>query len=727
MNSSFLIRNVWKTAAYIGAAAFQTPRLYTGKMPGTGGGPPPVLLYWEIQQKDQLSEELEHALRHLVGLGQHGLGGLNQNVVLDVLHHLVGHVCVADGGLSVLDVLSHHGQVVAGVLQTVLDSAQVAADAGHVVDGVLDGLHGGGGVLLVGDVDAVDAHAGGVHVADDYLHLVEGIAGVADLQGQAVGGLLRLGGGGGLHAHGEVVGQILQAGEGLIHRCGVGHALDRQAHHVAVGAVAHADLEGDFGATGGLEVDGAANRVADLGQGGEQIVVGADGDDGGARGAELGGISGGDGAVAHLQHDGLGADGDLSAVLDVGLLDVEHGVGLVHVAQSHTGGLHIGAGVQGGAHGNLVVAAGGIGRSLDYQAAAVAVDLNVDVKVGAGLLLGVRGVHLLEGHCGAGDRGGPLHPVDLNALRANCRPDRLGDVRGNHGGSGAHGGGGGHGDILAADGQGDGEGDAGTTAGAGDVEVQGAQVDGEGGLHSLGSAGHVVQDGLLAGLDAGGLALAQHAGDDPVHAGDIFGGHGGAGLDGVLHGQIAVQQLDAVEVGAVSDTVNFRLQLIDLFLQGGAVNLVVVGAVGGLGGQVVHAVEHVLDLLHGALSGLDQGDAVLDILGGGLQTGDLGAHLLGNGQTGGVVTGAVDLVAGGQLLQVPGQGLGVGVVVAVGVHRHDVVLNPHDSILPYKNYFLCFGLPWPPHAWDESIGVLVIWPDCPKPRYSFIPTGSSAG
>ena len=35
-----------------------------------------------------------------------------------------------------------------------------------------------------------------------------------------------------------------------------------------------------------------------------------------------------------------------------------------------------------------------------------------------------------------------------------------------------------------------------------------------------------------------------------------------------------------------------------------------------------------------------------------LQTGDLSAHLLGNSQTGGVVTGAVDLVTGRQLLQV---------------------------------------------------------------------------
>ncbi len=85
-----------------------------------------------------------------------------------------------------------------------------------------------------------------------------------------------------------------------------------------------------------------------------------------------------------------------------------------------------------------------------------------------------------------------------------------------------------------------------------------------------------------------------------------------------------------------------------------------------------------MDFLQSALSGLHQRNAVLDTLAGGLQAGDLGAHLLGNSQTGGVVTGAVDLVAGGQLLQVLAQSGGV-VVVAVGVHRHDVVLNAETA------------------------------------------------
>ena len=74
---------------------------------------------------------------------------------------------------------------------------------------------------------------------------------------------------------------------------------------------------------------------------------------------------------------------------------------------------------------------------------------------------------------------------------------------------------------------------------------------------------------------------------------------------------------------------------------------------------------------------------------GGVQAGDLGAHLLGNGQTGGVVTGAVDLVAGGQLLQVLGDSGGVQVVVAISVHRYDIVLDSHfiarGRSAPFRN------------------------------------------
>ena len=89
-------------------------------------------------------------------------------------------------------------------------------------------------------------------------------------------------------------------------------------------------------------------------------------------------------------------------------------------------------------------------------------------------------------------------------------------------------------------------------------------------------------------------------------------------------------------------------KLIDFLLHLRTVGGVVISAVGGLGGQLHHTVEHIMDLSQSALSGLHQADAVLGVLLCGFQTGDLGTHFFGNRQTGSVVTGAVDLVAGGQ-------------------------------------------------------------------------------
>ncbi len=51
------------------------------------------------------AEQLEHALRELVGLRQHGLRGLHEDVVLRIVHHFLGNVHVADVALGVGDVL----------------------------------------------------------------------------------------------------------------------------------------------------------------------------------------------------------------------------------------------------------------------------------------------------------------------------------------------------------------------------------------------------------------------------------------------------------------------------------------------------------------------------------------------------------------------------------------------------------------------------------------------
>ena len=79
-----------------------------------------------------------------------------------------------------------------------------------------------------------------------------------------------------------------------------------------------------------------------------------------------------------------------------------------------------------------------------------------------------------------------------------------------------------------------------------------------------------------------------------------------------------------------------------------------------------------------AFSGLHEGDTVLRVLLSSFQTGDLSTHLLGNRQASRVVASAVDLVTGRQLLEILGQSRSVVRVVAVGVHRHNVVLNTHN-------------------------------------------------
>ena len=223
------------------------------------------------------------------------------------------------------------------------------------------------------------------------------------------------------------------------------------------------------------------------------------------------------------------------------------------------------------------------------------------------------------------------------------------------------------------------------------AEIGAVQVDGKGGL--AGASGFLVVTDAVGRSGAGQFQATAVGGAAGVSGGTncstifhlVVGvvRHGQAAENGFggltqaigVHG--AVQQLDAVEVGGVCNAVDFRLELLHFLLELGAVGLVVIGAVGGLGGQRDHAVEHVVDFLHGAFSGLYQGDAVLGVLLGGLQAGDLGAHLLGNGQAGGVIAGAVDLVAGRELLQVLGDGGSIDGVVAVGVHRRDVVLDSH--------------------------------------------------
>src|SRR5690606_10474073 len=103
----------------------------------------------------------------------------------------------------------------------------------------------------------------------------------------------------------------------------------------------------------------------------------------------------------------------------------------------------------------------------------------------------------------------------------------------------------------------------------------------------------------------------------------------------------AVQQRGAVEVGRRGDPAQLGLELVGLC---GDVRprVAVVGVVRRLDGQVTHPLQDGVDLGERTLSGLHDRDAVLRVAAGDLETTDLRAQALGDGQTGGVVRGPVD-------------------------------------------------------------------------------------
>ena len=168
------------------------------------------------------------------------------------------------------------------------------------------------------------------------------------------------------------------------------------------------------------------------------------------------------------------------------------------------------------------------------------------------------------------------------------------------------------------------------------------------------------------GRDRG--AAAQHS------AGDVDAvGRGGAGtdLEGQGGGGARGEHGGAIELGACHRAVDFGLQLLEFLLQ----VVAVAGAVGGVAGldsQFTHALQVVADLAEGAFSGLRQRDAVVGIAHGDVHAFDLGAHALGDGQTGGIVLGRVDAQARGQALHGCREAALRCGQVALGVHRNDV-------------------------------------------------------
>jgi len=97
-----------------------------------------------------LTQELQDSLGLLVGLREHGLGGLGEDAHLGELHHLFGHVHVPDAGLGCAQVFTGSTQVVDGVLQPVLGGAHLGPFGGNLLDGVVDGGNNGVGGVFIG-------------------------------------------------------------------------------------------------------------------------------------------------------------------------------------------------------------------------------------------------------------------------------------------------------------------------------------------------------------------------------------------------------------------------------------------------------------------------------------------------------------------------------------------------------------------------------------------------
>ena len=114
-------------------------------------------------------------------------------------------------------------------------------------------------------------------------------------------------------------------------------------------------------------------------------------------------------------------------------------------------------------------------------------------------------------------------------------------------------------------------------------------------------------------------------------------------------GQIAVQQMDAVEVRGIGDSGDFRSHGLIFGLNhqtlGG-----IVGAGSRLFGQFLHAGQLFVDDAQGAVGGLDEGNGVVGVAHALLQSRDVGAHQLADGQAGGVVSRGIDAQARGQAL-----------------------------------------------------------------------------
>src|SRR3954447_4464589 len=150
-----------------------------------------------------------------------------------------------------------------------------------------------------------------------------------------------------------------------------------------------------------------------------------------------------------------------------------------------------------------------------------------------------------------------------------------------------------------------------------------------------------LRGGDVQSRDAGGEVGGRRGGDVDLVAAVV------ADLERLRR---AVEEVDTVELGVVLDPGDLGLELVELGRQS-VLRVGALRAVGVLHRQVVHALEHGVDLGEGAFSGLGEGDAVLSVASADLEAADLRAQALGDGQPGRVVGRPVDAQTAGELLQ----------------------------------------------------------------------------
>ena len=119
-------------------------------------------------------------------------------------------------------------------------------------------------------------------------------------------------------------------------------------------------------------------------------------------------------------------------------------------------------------------------------------------------------------------------------------------------------------------------------------------------------------------------------------------------------------------MGLAGDAGYFESELVCFRLQRRAIGGAV-GAVGRLHREFAQTLQIVADFAERAFGRLRQRDAVIGVARCLIQAANLRGHPLGDGEAGGVVSGAVDAQAGGKTLQGSCQGALRMIEVALGV------------------------------------------------------------